>query len=65
MHGKSQYAYEESDVDCSTDIVLRCTSDLEQFGFLTRPTLATLDGILPFENAVLYALLHEACYCQG
>ncbi|SLM35346.1 proline iminopeptidase [Lasallia pustulata] len=52
-------------MDTVHDIVLRCTSDLDQFGFLTRPTLAILDGILPFDNSVLYALIHEACYCQG
>lgn len=57
--------HRKSDLDCCKDIVLRCTSDLDQFGFLTRPTLSTLDGILPFDNAVIYMLLHEACYCQG
>ena len=47
------------------DLIFRCSHDLEQFGLLTRPTLAALDGHFPFESNVLYALIHEACYCQG
>lgn len=46
-------------------IVMRATNDLEMFGELTRPTLEIIVGFLPFETAVLYALMHEAIYCQG
>ena len=48
-----------------TDIVLRMSSDLDFFGFPTRPTLNLIDSHGDFDNAVLYAILHEAIYCQG
>jgi hypothetical protein len=41
------------------------SSDLEQFDDFTRPTLSALQEVLPFDDAVLYALLHEPLYCQG
>ena len=65
MHGKRPKKHTVSDLDCYKDLVLRCTSDLDQFGFLTRPTLSALDKILPFDSMVIYMLLQEACYCQG
>lgn len=43
--------------------VLRMAMDLEQFGFLTRPTLAQVESYLPFDTAPIYAVLHEAIYC--
>lgn len=43
----------------------RAVNDLDVFGELTRPTLSALHGWLFFDNAVLYALVHEAIYCQG
>ncbi|MCJ1253496.1 hypothetical protein MMC24_001308 [Lignoscripta atroalba] len=52
-------------IDYVHDIILRFTSDLYQFGFLTRPSLAAFDETFPFDNMVLYALLHEPCYLQG
>lgn len=45
------------------DIVLRAANDLNLFGHLTRPTVAR--GIVPFDDAIIYAVLHEPCYCQG
>lgn len=47
------------------DVVLRAWNDLEMFGFLTRPTLTTIDSYGDYDNAVMYAILHEAIYCQG
>lgn len=48
-----------------TDIVLRASNDLDIFGFLTRPTLAKIDANGGMDNNIIYALLHEAIYCQG
>lgn len=47
------------------DIVLRCISDLDNFGSLTRPTLYAIESAGGFDNNVLYAILHEPIYCQG
>jgi len=51
-------------LDSVHDLVYRMKSDLAQFQFITRPTLSELEAALTFENAVLYAVLHEAIYCQ-
>jgi hypothetical protein len=47
------------------DLILRIRADLSHFHFITRPTLSELDAALSFENNVIYAILHEAIYCQG
>ena len=47
------------------DIVVRATNDLEIFGSLTYPTLCTIDGYGGYDKTILYAVLHEAIYCQG
>lgn len=47
------------------DIVLRTWNDLCTFNFLTQPTLDTIDALGGYHNNVLYAILHEAIYCQG
>ena len=52
-------------VDDVHDIIYRLGSDLEQFGFFTRPTLATFSAVIPFDTMPLYALIHEMCYLQG
>lgn len=44
-------------------MILRMNMDLEQFGFLTRPTLLQFESYLPFDTAPIYAVLHEAIYC--
>lgn len=49
----------------STDLVLRACNDLEIFGFLTHPTLTAIDSYGGFDNNIIYAILHEAIYCQG
>lgn len=45
--------------------IIRAVNDLEVFGELTRPTLEAVSGWLGFDGAILYALVHEAIYCQG
>ncbi|BDD62929.1 hypothetical protein MPDQ_007877 [Monascus purpureus] len=52
-------------LDAVHDVVLRAWHDLELFGFLTRPTLTTIESYGDFDNAILYAILQEAIYCQG
>ncbi|OXV09009.1 hypothetical protein Egran_03224 [Elaphomyces granulatus] len=52
-------------LDTIHDIVLRSINDLDVFGFLTRPTLSIIDSYGGFDNHIIYAVLHEAIYCQG
>jgi len=47
------------------DLVYRMKNDLSQFQFITRPTLSALESAISIEDNVLYAILHEAVYCQG
>lgn len=52
-------------IDNLHDIVLRMISDLKQFEFITRPTLSAIEGLQPFNERVLSAILREAIYCDG
>lgn len=52
-------------LDIVHDIVLRTKNDISQFQFITRPTLAAIEDYISYDNSVLYAVIHEACYCQG
>ncbi|PBP19257.1 alpha/beta-hydrolase [Diplocarpon rosae] len=52
-------------LDLVHDLVLRMKTDLEQFQFVTRPTLSALESALSFDDNVLYAVLHEAIYCEN
>lgn len=47
------------------ELVLRADNDLSLFGHLTRPTVLALEAAQSWDSNVLYALLHEPCYCQG
>jgi pimeloyl-ACP methyl ester carboxylesterase len=48
------------------DAILRAANDLDLFGLLTRPTLSKIVSQgLPFDEHPIYAVLHEAIYCQG
>jgi pimeloyl-ACP methyl ester carboxylesterase len=51
--------------DSVHDIVLRADNDLTLFGHLTRPTVGRIESQLPFDEAVIYSILHESIYCQG
>ena len=52
-------------LDMVHDLVLRMKSDLSQFQFIGRPTLMAVENALTFDHGVLYAVIHEAIYCQG
>lgn len=52
-------------LDSVHDLILRASTDLKQFEFITRPTLSALETALSFDDRVLYAVLHEPIYCQG
>ncbi|KAK2750581.1 hypothetical protein FQN57_002652 [Myotisia sp. PD_48] len=52
-------------LDTVHDIILRCSNDLRNVGFLTRPTLTLIDLNTSADTSILYAILHEAIYCQG
>ncbi|CAD6504301.1 BgTH12-06033 [Blumeria graminis f. sp. triticale] len=51
-------------LDSVHNIVLRAKTDIAQTGSISRPTLSVIEGALSFENNVLYAILHEAIYCE-
>jgi pimeloyl-ACP methyl ester carboxylesterase len=52
-------------LDSVHELILRASTDLKQFSFITRPTLSAIESALSFDNMVLYAVLHEPIYCQG
>ncbi|KAL4895101.1 Alpha/Beta hydrolase protein [Aspergillus ambiguus] len=52
-------------LDIVHDIVLRAHIDLDMFGALTHPTLTAIDSNGGLDSNVIYAILHEAIYCQG
>ena len=52
-------------LDLVHDIVLRAHNDIEAFGHITRPSLSAIDRAMPFDDALIYAILHEPIYCQG
>lgn len=52
-------------IDKVHEMIVRMKSDLQQFDFFTRPTLSAFDAMLSLDDTVIYALLHEAIYCEG
>ena len=52
-------------LDSVHDLVLKASTDLKQFQFITRPTLSALERALSLDDMVLYAVLHEPIYNQG
>ena len=52
-------------LDTIHDVVLRAVNDLGLFGVLTRPTLYRVEAAGSFDNAPIYAVLHEPIYCRG
>lgn len=52
-------------LDSVHDIVLRAATDIDAFGHLTRTSLSTIDYAASFDDALIYAILHEPIYCQG
>ncbi|KAL2058846.1 hypothetical protein ABVK25_000138 [Lepraria finkii] len=51
-------------MDTVHEMITRFTSDLNQFGYFTRPTLAAFSDSLPFDTMPLYALVHEPLYAR-
>lgn len=54
---------EHGGLDAIHALVLRLTTDLDQFGTFTRASLAAFESQIPFDNHPIYAILHEAIYC--
>ncbi|KAL7911276.1 alpha/beta-hydrolase [Trichoderma velutinum] len=52
-------------VDQVHTILLQLKASLDQFGFLTRASLAPLETFTAFDTNIIYAILHEAIYCDG
>ncbi|KAL8723487.1 MAG: hypothetical protein Q9225_000220 [Loekoesia sp. 1 TL-2023] len=52
-------------IDVVHDVVLRLASDLDNFGYFTRPTLNQFEALQPFDTLPLYVLIHELIYLQG
>lgn len=52
-------------IDSVHDIVLKANYDIEAFGHLTRGTLCAIDRAIPFDDHLIYAILHEPLYCEG
>ena len=46
-------------------VILQLSASLDQFGFFTRSSLAALETFTPFDTNIIYAVLHEAIYCDG
>lgn len=53
-----------SGIDNVHSLVHRLTSDLDQFGFLTRASLAAVEQSSSLDSNPVYAVLHEAIYCS-
>lgn len=51
-------------LDTVHDLILRTKIDLANFQFISRPTLSALERALTFDDNVIYAILHEAIYCE-
>ncbi|PFH61782.1 hypothetical protein XA68_16311 [Ophiocordyceps unilateralis] len=46
-------------------LLLHLKASLDQFGFLTRAALQPLETFTLFDTNIIYAILHEAIYCDG
>jgi hypothetical protein len=47
------------------EIVVHAAQDLEILGKLSFTTLNSIEKMQSFDSNVIYAILHEAIYCQG
>lgn len=45
--------------------IMNLKMSLDQFGFLTRASLTPMESFTSFDNNIIYAILHEAIYCDG
>ncbi len=51
--------------DVVHNALLALDASLESFGFFTRSSLATIEKWSGFDDNIIYAILHEAIYCDG
>lgn len=52
-------------LDAIHHVVLRAASDIDIFGYMTRPTLSAIEGMSWFNDHPLYAVLHGSLYSRG
>lgn len=45
--------------------IMNLKMSLDQFGHLSRASLVPLEGFTSFDTDIIYAILHEAIYCDG
>lgn len=45
--------------------MMACDLDIEHIGELSFTTLFEIERMTSFDQHLIYALLHEAIYCQG
>ncbi|KAM7208029.1 proline iminopeptidase [Naviculisporaceae sp. PSN 640] len=50
-------------LDAVHAIILRLVTDLDQFGYFTRASLALVEDNISFDSNPIYAILHEPIYC--
>jgi hypothetical protein len=50
-------------LDAVHGLILKLATDLDQFSFLTRSSLAAVEQNVTFDSNPIYAILHEAIYC--
>ncbi|KAK0673269.1 Alpha/Beta hydrolase protein [Cercophora samala] len=50
-------------LDAVHNLILKLVSDLDQFGYLTTPTLMAVEREVPLDSNPIYAILHESIYC--
>ncbi|RDA83263.1 hypothetical protein CP532_0980 [Ophiocordyceps camponoti-leonardi (nom. inval.)] len=51
--------------DSVHSLLLHLRASLDQFGFFTRATLQQFETFTLFDSNIIYAILHEAIYCDG
>ncbi|OAA69474.1 Peptidase S33, prolyl aminopeptidase [Cordyceps fumosorosea ARSEF 2679] len=51
--------------DSVHNAILALDASLESFGFFSRSSLTTIENWSGFDNNIIYAILHEAIYCDG
>jgi pimeloyl-ACP methyl ester carboxylesterase len=51
--------------DTVHNVILHLKASLDQFGFLSRASLVPLETHTAFDTNIIYAILHEAIYCDG
>ncbi|CAI6094664.1 unnamed protein product [Clonostachys chloroleuca] len=45
--------------------IMNLKISLDQFGFLSRASLTPMERFTTFDDNIIYAILHEAIYCDG